>query len=101
MTRQRNEPALPAQEHSVPWFWPFAAAIELATEGLRLFSDNLKYATEAYAIAAPPPPEWATKNHVLVGLHTLLLRDFSSTAPIGRGANRRRSRRCEMYVFSK
>jgi len=78
VTRQRNHPALPAQEHSVPWFWPFAAGIELPTDGLRLFRDNLKYAAEAYSITAPPLPEWATKNHILLDLHTLLLRDFSS-----------------------
>jgi polyhydroxyalkanoate depolymerase len=84
-TRQRNHPALPRQEHSVPWFWPFAAGIELATDGLRLFRDNLKYAAEAYAIAAPSPPEWATRNHILLDLHTLLLRDFSPVTRADRG----------------
>ena len=29
------------QEHSVPWFWPLAAAIELGEEGMRLFQRNL------------------------------------------------------------
>ncbi|MEO8186187.1 MAG: alpha/beta fold hydrolase, partial [Burkholderiaceae bacterium] len=70
----------PGQEHSVPWFWPFAAAIELADEGLELFVDNLKFAAEAYAIAAPPPPDWSTRNRVLLDLHTLRLRDFSRAA---------------------
>jgi hypothetical protein len=27
----------PKREHSVPWFWPYAAAIELGDEGLDLF----------------------------------------------------------------
>jgi polyhydroxyalkanoate depolymerase len=85
VTRQRNHPALPGQEHSVPWFWPFAAGIELATEGLSLFRDNLKYAAETYAFAAPPPPEWATKNDISLELHTLLLRDFSSATRADRG----------------
>ena len=75
--------ALPAHEHSVPWFWPFAATIELATNGLKLFTDDLKYAIEAYTIAAPSHPGWATKNRVLVDLHTLRLRDFSRSGSRG------------------
>ena len=41
MTASRQETRKPRQEHSVPWFWPFAAAIEFGEEGLRLFQDNL------------------------------------------------------------
>ncbi|MGZ3639940.1 MAG: alpha/beta fold hydrolase [Ktedonobacterales bacterium] len=67
----------PRQEHTVPWFWPFAAAIELGEEGLRLFQDNLRYAAEAEAITAPAPPQWATANRVLLDLDTMRLRDFS------------------------
>jgi poly(3-hydroxybutyrate) depolymerase len=69
----------PGQEHSVPWFWPLAAGIELADEGLRLFADNLKFAAEAERIAAPPPPEWATRNRICLELDTMRLRDFSRT----------------------
>ena len=47
MTKARKMAALPGQEHSVPWFYPFAAAIEFADEGLELFADNLKFAVEA------------------------------------------------------
>ncbi len=65
------------QEHSVPWFWPFAAEIELAEEGRKLFSDNLKFAAEAATIAAPRPPEWTTRNEIVLDLHTMRLRDFS------------------------
>ena len=76
-----NTPATqPRQEHSVPWFWPLAAGIELADEGLRLFADNLKFAAEAEAIAAPPLSEWATANRVLLDLDTMRLRDFSRAA---------------------
>ena len=67
----------PRQEHSVPWFWPFAAAIELEEDGLRMFRENLKYAAEATQISAPPEPEWATRNRVLLDLDTMRLRDFS------------------------
>jgi poly(3-hydroxybutyrate) depolymerase len=71
----------PRQEHNVPWFWPFAAAIELGEEGMTLFQDNLRYVVEAEEIAAPPKPEWATSNHVLMDLDTMRLRDFSRAAP--------------------
>jgi hypothetical protein len=37
MTASRHETRKPRQEHSVPWFWPFAAAIEFGEEGMRLF----------------------------------------------------------------
>jgi poly(3-hydroxybutyrate) depolymerase len=47
----------PTQEHSVPWFWPFAAAIEFGEEGLRLFQDNLQFLTEAHLIHAQTAPE--------------------------------------------
>ncbi len=79
MTKAR-EISRPRQEHSVPWFWPLAAGIEWADDGLKLFADNLKFATEAATIAAPPPPEWATGNRVLLDLDTMRLRDFSRVA---------------------
>jgi len=66
-----------SKEHSVPWFWPFAAAIEMEDEGLEYFKENLKFAAEAINITAPPPPRWATKNRVLLDLDTMRLRDFS------------------------
>jgi len=80
MTKVNTRATQPGQEHSVPWFWPLAAGIELADEGLRLFADNLKFAAEAEAFAAPPPPEWATTNRVLLDLDTMRLRDFSRAA---------------------
>ena len=70
----------PGQEHSVPWFRPMAAAIELGEAGMKLFQDNLRYVAEAEEITAPPKPAWATSNHVLLNLDTMRLRDFS---PIG------------------
>lgn len=73
-----HKPAMsPRQEHCVPWFWPLAAEIEMAEEGMRLFSDNLKFAAEAATLAVPPPSEWATQNRVLLDLDTMRLRDFS------------------------
>jgi poly(3-hydroxybutyrate) depolymerase len=67
----------PVHEHSVPWLWPMAAAIEMEGEGLKLFQDNMSYISEAYKIEAPPPPEWATANRVVSDLDTMRLRDFS------------------------
>jgi len=76
------------QEHSVPWFWPLAAAIELGEEGMRLFQRNVKFLVEAQVINAPPLPEWVTPNRIDLELGTLRLRDFSrhgsatSAAPV-------------------
>ncbi len=61
----------------MPWFWPLAAAIELTDAGLRRFQDNLKFLVLSQEIAAPPLPEWATSNRVLLELDTMRLRDFS------------------------
>ena len=73
----------PKSEQSVPWFWPYAAAIELGDEGLKLFKDNLKFVAEAGEISAPPPPEWATANRVILDLDTMRLRDFSTVGASG------------------
>jgi poly(3-hydroxybutyrate) depolymerase len=70
----------PVHEHSVPFLWPLAPIIEMEANGLRLFQENLKYLSEAEAITAPPPPEWATRNRVLLDLDTMRLRDFSGGA---------------------
>ncbi len=73
----------PRCEHSVPFLWPFAAAIELEEAGLKMVADNLKFVAEAEAIAAPPPPEWATANRVLLDLDTMRLRDFAAEKAAG------------------
>ncbi|HPR06633.1 MAG TPA: alpha/beta fold hydrolase [Denitromonas sp.] len=67
----------PCHEHSVPWFWPMAAAIELGEEGLTQFQNNLRYVEKAIEFADPPDPEWATANRIVLELDTLRLRDFS------------------------
>lgn len=78
MTKESHKAARLVWEHCVPWFWPLAAEVELAEEGSKLFADNLKYAAEAATIMAPPLPEWATRNSVLLDLPTMHLRDFST-----------------------
>ncbi len=78
MTTNTSSQSLPKtrQEHSVPWFWPLAAAIELGEEGMKLYQDNLRYLVEAEEITFPPEPEWATANRVLLELDTMRLRSF-------------------------
>ncbi|WP_343685484.1 alpha/beta fold hydrolase [Asticcacaulis sp.] len=64
--------ALPPQsEHSVPMFWPFAAAFENWERSL----DFLKAAQE---IDHPPAPLWATANTIRLDLPTMRLREFSA-----------------------
>ena len=73
----------PRHEHSVPWFWPMAAAIEMEEAGIRAFADNMRFFAEAEKIESPPPLKWATKNRVLRNLDTMLLRDFSRPGVTG------------------
>jgi len=76
--KKQLQPRKPRHEHSVPWFWPFAAGIEMEEEGMKLFQDNLKFVEKAAEATAPPPPAWATANRVLRDLDTMRLRDFSA-----------------------
>jgi poly(3-hydroxybutyrate) depolymerase len=77
MTKKHRPEKIPIQEHSVPWFWPFAAAIEMEAEGLRLFNDNLKFISDAEEITVPPQPEWTSRNRIILDLDTMRLRDFA------------------------
>lgn len=81
--KHRKPAVQPTREHSVPWFWPYAAAIELGDEGLDLFRDNLKFVAEAAEISSPPPPQWATPNQVILDLDTMRLRNFSKPGVSG------------------
>ncbi|RYH09412.1 alpha/beta fold hydrolase [Tropicimonas sp. IMCC6043] len=69
----------PTFEHSVPWFWPMATALEMEAEGLRAWEDGLHFVEAAAEITAPPEPEWATANQVCLDLETMRLRDFGGT----------------------
>ncbi|ARE38622.1 Polyhydroxyalkanoic acid synthase [Rhodovulum sp. P5] len=66
-------------EHSVPWFWPMAAAMEMEAAGLRAWEDELRFIGEAAEITDPDLPDWATKNDILLDLDTMRLRDFGGT----------------------
>jgi len=78
--RGQEQTRQPRQEHSVPWFWPFAAAIEMEEAGMKLFQENVKYVAEVEKLAVPPPPAWATPSVVALELDTLRLRVFSAAA---------------------
>lgn len=65
-------------EHSVPIFWPLAAAFAMGEAELELFRKNLKFIAEAEKIDHGLEPRFATKNRVSLELHTLRLRDFST-----------------------
>lgn len=74
-----KRPALTTtHEHSVPWMWPMAAALEAGETGLELFQENLRFLSEMERVENPAPPEWATRNTVALDLDTMRLRDFSS-----------------------
>jgi poly(3-hydroxyalkanoate) synthetase len=83
MTTQLRATHKPGQEHSVPWFWPFAAAIELGEEGMRILQDNLEFLAHAHLLHPPPAPEWATPNRIELELGTMRLRDFSTRHAAG------------------
>ena len=75
----------PRREHSVPWFWPLAAGIELEDEGMKEFQDNLKFLEQAAEVTLPPPPVWATDNRVRLDMDTMRLREFSARKKTARG----------------
>ncbi len=89
--RQSSEPEtahpfIPS-ENSVPIFWPFTAAAQMAEaigeEELDLIRKNLTFVEEAEKITEPPTPSFATRNSVMLDLGTMRLRDFSSSGARG------------------
>jgi len=82
MTGKKLQPKAPATEHSVPWFWPFAAAIELEEEGMKLYRQNLEFLAEAGELAVPPEPQWATPNRVVLELDSMRLREFGASGGV-------------------
>ncbi|MBT9383615.1 alpha/beta fold hydrolase [Pseudooceanicola sp. CBS1P-1] len=76
MTDKTTSPKI---EHSVPWFWPMAAWMEMEDAGFKALEDSLRYIGEAVAITRPPEPKWATKNDIVLDLDTMRLRDFGGS----------------------
>lgn len=83
MKKSPSRAEQPKFDHSIPWFWPLAKAMESGTMGLEAFSQNLRALAETARIVTPPPPEWATPNRVLLDMDTMLLRDFSGESETG------------------
>lgn len=71
-------------EHSVPLFWPLAAAYALGEEELDLFKRNLRFLAEAEKLDYGLKPEFATVNTVALELHTLRLRAYGEARSGGR-----------------
>src|SRR6266403_1489478 len=71
-------PVTSTREHSVPLFWPLAAAYAMGQAELELFRKNLKFVIEAQKVDHGLKPRFATPNTVLLELHTLALRAFGS-----------------------
>lgn len=62
----------------VPWFWPMEMASNIASHQLEEFSRGLRTLNEAAKLNHGLTPEFATANQVLLDLHTMRLRDFST-----------------------
>lgn len=81
----KSGPARKIDEHSVPLFWPMAAAFALEKEELGLFQRNLRFLAEAVKLDHGLEPRFATANTVALELHTLRLRAY------GEGSSRARA----------
>ena len=83
----KQPPSCVPAENSIPLFWPFTAAACMAEtigeEELEMLRRNVAFVEEAGKINAPPPPEFATANDVLLDLSTMRLRDFTGAAKGG------------------
>jgi len=76
MAEKTTKAAGKIAEHSVPLFWPLAAAYAMEEAELSLFKKNLKFFAEAGKLDHGLEPRFATPNTVLLELHTLRLRAF-------------------------
>jgi len=80
-------PTLPAvatprlsEEHSVPLFWPLAAAAA-GNQAIDYMRRSLDYAAAVGAIENTEPPTWASRNDIRLDLKTMRLREFAAGAP--------------------
>lgn len=63
-------------EHSVPFFWPLAAALAAQEAAVAATGHCLHFLEEAEEIDHPPEPVWFTTNVVRLDLSTMRLREF-------------------------
>jgi poly(3-hydroxybutyrate) depolymerase len=71
-----DEKAARIAEHSVPLFWPLAAAYAMEEAELALFKKNLRFFAEAGKLDHGLAPRFATPNTMLLELRTLRLRQY-------------------------
>ncbi len=69
---------------SAPLFWPMAAALQMAEQGLELNAKNLAFIAEEEKIQHQPRPALATANRVMLDLRTMLVRDYAAPGATGR-----------------
>ncbi len=88
MRAQRHEAPASAHhpartENSVPLFWPLEFAAAVARGEINLFGRGLDTLAEAEKLSYGLEPKFATRNTVVIELHTMRLRDFSHNAKPG------------------
>jgi polyhydroxyalkanoate depolymerase len=76
MKKNEKKSVRKIDEHSVPLFWPLAAAFAMEEAELALFQKNLKFVAEAEKLDYELKPQFASANSVMLELHTLRLREF-------------------------
>lgn len=66
-------------EVGIPFLWPFAFFLGLEESEVETIRENIKFLKEVEKTQVErPKPEWTTKNKVILDLHTMTLRDFST-----------------------
>ena len=83
MEAKSDSSSTPVLQHSVPLFWPLAAAAAMGQAELELFRKNLNFLMEAQKVDLGLKPGFATVNTVLLELHTQRLRAFGQSGAAG------------------
>lgn len=77
--KNKNHDLFNSPEVGVPFLWPFAFFVGLEGARLHILKDNIKFLEEIDKThIKKPEPTWATRNKIILDVHTMNLRDFSS-----------------------
>lgn len=77
--RINNNTAIKYPETEIPIFWPSAFFLGMRTMKIETLRKRIKLVNEVKKTQIDrPAPQWATKNKVILDLHTMSLRDFST-----------------------
>lgn len=63
---------------SVPFFWPMLYQESMIKEGMKVASDNIKFASEEMKFEHDLKPKLATPNRLRLDLRTMALREYGS-----------------------